>query len=169
MKYPQRPRSHELEDASVRYFEQSLPPAWTTEHSQHDYGIDLHVSIFEESKATNLEFIVQLKSSEKPSQEDEEHFPLRVATYNYLWDLLQVVLLVKYVASEKEAYWLLLRDVPAPTQDHDSFTVHIPRANRLSQISWDTIRVIVSDVTGRKLMAQRVHDLERKEGGRKKP
>jgi hypothetical protein len=64
-------------------------------------------------------------------------------------------MLVKFIAKENEAYWLLLKDVPAPSQNQKSFTVQIPRVHRLSQIDWGQIQSYVRGVSGRKLAAQR--------------
>ncbi len=49
VKYPQRPRAHELEDASLRHFERCLPEAWTAERVRSDYGFDIRVDIFDRS------------------------------------------------------------------------------------------------------------------------
>lgn len=160
MSYPQRPRPHELEEASKRFFQSCLPPAWTADLPDHDYGIDVRVNIFDKNTATNLEFIVQLKSAEKPSGGDDEILSLGMKTYNYLWDMLPVAMLVKYVASEDEAYWLLLRDVVLPDQTHESVTVRIPRGNKLSSIDWEQIRYVVRDVTAGKLAARRSQKAE---------
>jgi hypothetical protein len=64
------------------------------------------------SDASGLELLVQLKASSRPAEGDNETITLRTATYNYLWDKLQVVMLVKYVEAVNEAYWLLLSEVP---------------------------------------------------------
>ena len=50
-----------------------------------------------------------------------------------LRNMLDVAMLVKYVANEQEAYWLLLRDFRLePRVDQKSVTVRIPRQNRIS-------------------------------------
>ena len=64
-------------------------------------------------------------------------------------------MLVKYVAAENEAYWLLLRDIPRPPEDQETFTVRIPRTNRLSQNTWPTIEAHVQHVHHRKLGVMR--------------
>ncbi|MEZ8268415.1 DUF4365 domain-containing protein [Vibrio cyclitrophicus] len=79
---------------------------------------------------------------------------LDVSTYNYLWDLLPVALLVKYVASEQTAYWQLLSQVPAPNQDNLTMTVKIPRNQELDESSWQIIRRYVEAVHLRKLGAR---------------
>ena len=159
---PIRPNAHNLEDLSRRYFEELLPRDWAADKPGNDYGIDLRVDIFENNLATGLEFLVQLKSSDKPTKGDFETITLRTATYNMLWDKLQVAMLVKYVESKREAYWMLLKDVPEPNQKHKSFTVYIPRENKLSTISWDELLHYVRDVTDEKLAHRRARQLNRK-------
>lgn len=161
-KFPLRVKSHRLEEISERYFEQALPENWTTEPPFHDYGVDLAVEIFEGEKATGLELLIQLKASAKPSGNKTETVTLKTSTYNFLWDKLQVVMLVKYVHAENEAYWLLLRDVPIPAQDRKTFTIHIPRENRLSTAPWQRIQAHIRHVTDCKLAAARGDNLERR-------
>lgn len=125
-----------------------------------DYGVDLRIDIFEDDQASGLELLVQLKASDSVSGKDTETVQLKTSTYNFLWDKLQVVMLVKYIKAENEAYWLLLRDIPAPVQSQKQFTVHIPRANRLSAAPWDQIQAHVRRVTNTKLAAMRRHQLQ---------
>src|SRR6266508_5139839 len=138
--FPVRSESHQIEELSERFFCDSLPKNWVAEKPANDYGVDLRVEMFEANQATGLELLVQLKASAKPTGGEAEAVRLKVATYNYLWDKLQVAMLVKYVESEGEAYWLLLSNVPEPSQDQDSFTIRIPKENRLSSIDWQRIQ-----------------------------
>jgi hypothetical protein len=68
-------------------------------------------------------------------------------------------MLVKYVESEHEGYWIFFRDIPAPDQERKTFTVHIPRENRISTIPWTSVRNLISEVTDRKIAAQRAYEL----------
>lgn len=81
-----------------------------------------------------------MKSSQAGGDTDYETIQLNTSTYNLLWDKLQVVMLVKFVESENEAYWILLSDVPTPNQAQESFTIRIPKQNRLSTIGWKEIQ-----------------------------
>jgi hypothetical protein len=155
--YPQRPREHELETCSRRFFERHLPSSWICRIERPDYGVDLRVEIFDGGQATSLDFIVQLKASDVATQEEYEVIQLRTVTYRYLWDMLQVVLLVKYVFPDDEAYYILLKDVPAPDQENDTFTIRVPKSNRLSGINWESIKQYVSEVRNRKVAAHRMH------------
>jgi hypothetical protein len=155
MAYPQRPDSHQLEELSERFFVNTLPRNWRPERPGGDYGVDLKVDIFENSNATGLELLVQLKSSHASSEREYETIQLETSTYNYLWDKVQVVILVKYVEVENEAFWLLLSDVPEPNQAQDSFTIRIPKQNRLSSIDWQKIREYIRQVTDGKIATRR--------------
>ena len=84
-----------------------------------------------------------------------ERMRLKVSTYNYLMDALSVAMLVKYIASEQQAYWVLLRDVPPPPQAQQSFTVRVPRENRISDLDWQQLRARLANIQGLKLGAGR--------------
>lgn len=155
--YPQRSNTHQLEELSIRYFTGSLPRNWHCEKPAADYGVDLKVDIFEEKDATGLELLVQLKSSEDASSSDSERIQLRTSTYNFLWDKLQVVMLVKYIEQVHEAYWLLLSDVPEPDPKQKTFTINIPKENRISSLDWKSIQRYVRDVTNGKIATRRRH------------
>lgn len=150
--FPQRHDNHSLEAKSHAFFLRQAPATWNINEPNHDYGHDLYVEISEDGQLRGLEFIVQLKSAHQSNQSDaEERQSFRVSTYNYLRGNLRVVVIVKYVETEDEAYWILLKDVPEPDPNHDTFTIRIPRANRLSAIDWGGIKDHVQEVTNRKL------------------
>jgi hypothetical protein len=153
MKLPQRPDTHVLETKSVRFFENHLPPTWITTKPAHDYGIDTIVGIFDGHNATNYQLQVQLKSSQHSSGGDNEKIILKIATYNLLKRDLHVVMLVKYIADENEAYWMLLVDIPEPSQDQETFTVNIPKANTLSAVNWNDIENYIREIVDHKLEA----------------
>ena len=157
--FPTRAASHQIEEISVRHFQNALPGNWTAEKPTPDYGVDLRVDIFEGNDATGLELLVQLKAAADATQGDTETVQLRAATYNYLWNKLQVAMLVKFVESEQQAYWMLFRDIPSPPQGQETFTVHIPKSNKISEISWSEIQEYVRGVTDKKLAAMRRQEL----------
>jgi hypothetical protein len=150
--FPVRHSNHSLEARSIAFFQRHAPPTWNVNSIDHDYGQDLNLEISEDGKFQGLDLIVQLKSSADPSIQNEfETQAFRISTYNYLWDNVRVAMIVKYVASEDEAYWILLRNIEAPNQDNASFTIYLPRENRLSTIDWDEIAKYVRRVTDAKL------------------
>lgn len=160
--YPKRHPNHTLEQRSETFFRQCVPNDWSINNLNHDYGQDLNIEIAEDGKYRGLELIVQLKSSENSAVvADSETQPISVSTFNYLRDNLRVVLFVKYIASENEAYWILLKDVAPPNQEQKTFTLHIPRENKLSSLNWKIIAEYVRMVTDRKLAAMRVEQRER--------
>lgn len=152
---PQRPQQHQLADESVRFFANCLPPEWTHEERRKDYGVDIQVGIVRGNAVTGEELLVQLKStsrSEPPG--DSVAIELDVPTLNLLRNMLQVVLLVKYVATEGEAYWLLLKDFTAsPPAGQKTVTIRLPRVNRLSLEPWEEIGGHVAAVHHKKIEA----------------
>lgn len=160
--YPQRINTHQLEEISERYFRGNLPRNWTCEKPSKDYGVDLRVDLFDGNNATGLELLVQLKSSLEGNDKEYETMTLDVTTYNHLWDKLQVVILVKYVENENAAYWIYLREVPEPNQEHQSFTVRIPKTNLLDKMNWGAIYQNIREVTDEKLAAARRRKIQEK-------
>ena len=151
MKLPQRPNEHILEELSNRFFQSRLPENWTITKPANDYGVDFVVSIFDGHNASPYEIHIQLKSSQHVSGGSIEKVPIRISTYNHLSHLLHVVMLIKYIADENEAYWILLVDLPEPNQSNKTFTVSIPRENALSSIDWGNIESYIREVVDYKL------------------
>lgn len=157
MQYPERHNNHTLEQKSETFFLHHLPQDWTVTTPKKDYGQDLNLEICEDGQYRGLDLIVQLKSSSDSDILNEtERQQLKVSTYNYLWDNLRVVLLVKFIESENEAYWILLKDVVPPANpEQENFTIYFPRQNKLSEINWNEITNYVRTVTDKKLAAMR--------------
>lgn len=160
MQYPERHNNHTLEQKSETFFMQNLPQDWTATTPKKDYGQDLNIEICEDGQYRGLDLIVQLKSSATSDILNEtERQQLKVSTYNYLWNNLRVVLIVKFIEEENEAYWILLKDVTPPANpDQENFTIYFPRQNKLSEINWNEITEYVRQVTDKKLAAMRVAD-----------
>lgn len=157
MEYPKRHPNHTLEEKSITFFYQCVPADWNKNSVDKDYGQDLNLEIAEDDTYRGLDLIVQLKSANEADRHGEfEHQVFKVSTFNYLRANLRVVMIVKYVLSENEAYWILLKDIPLPNQDNDTFTIHIPTENKLSAIDWAIITAYVREVTDKKLAAMRV-------------
>lgn len=148
-KLPKRPSQHDLATISERYFQSLLPENWVVEIPKHDYGIDMMINIFEEGKATRHKLAVQLKASQESTIGNAERLSMRIATYNYLMEQLDVAIVVKYVADVNAAYWIFLRDVPAPNSENNSFTIDIPKNNLLSQVDWNVRAPVKVTTSGR--------------------
>ena len=154
MRYPQRHSSHSLEEKSISFFRQYVPNEWNINTIDRDYGQDLNIEISENGMFQGLDLVVQLKSSARSKITRDHIFErqrMKVSSYNYLWNNLRVALIVKYIEEKNEAYWILLKDVNAPAQSNKTFTLRIPRSNRLSKIDWNEIVKYVKQVTKRKL------------------
>ena len=152
--FPQRPHGHQIEDESINFFAQHLPVGWTIDRPQHDYGVDLRVGLATNEQINGQQLVVQMKASSDSAAGDTVTVRLEVPTLNYLRNMLEVALLVKYVAAEREAYWLLLKDFTAePREGQRTVTIHIPRANRISTGPWGAIAAHVNAVHHRKLRA----------------
>ena len=149
--FPQRPESHQLATESENFFRQSLPRSWTCDAVENDYGVDFRIGIVTDGRVTGKELLVQLKSSAAEGDGETVSLRLQTSTYRYVWDMLPVGLLVKYVAAEREAYWMLWKDIPQPNEDQETMTVRIPRAHRLSSNPWETIKQHVQTIHERKL------------------
>ena len=154
MKFPQRPKEHQLEGESVAFVSGHLPPGWTCDRPQHDYGVDLRVGLAAQGQVTGQQRVVQLKASSDAEDGDTVAIRLDVSTLNLLRNMLEVAMLVKYSAAEREAYWLLLKDFPTkPRNDQKTITIRIPKSNRISANPWNAIATHVAAVHFRKLQA----------------
>ncbi|UBB24019.1 DUF4365 domain-containing protein [Pseudoxanthomonas japonensis] len=149
---PQRPRAHQLEDESENFFRQSLPHGWTCDRPQNDYGVDLRVGLANDGYINGQQLVVQLKASEKADSPDFVVIRLEVATLQLLRQVLDVAVLVKYVAAERKAYWLLLKDFTTqPKRGQKTIKIRIPKENRISAEAWNAVAYHVQAVHDRKL------------------
>jgi len=152
-KLPQRHASHQLEEESNQFFRSCLPKDWTCDEPNNDYGIDLRVGLADAGYLNGQALVVQLKASSNAPEGTAVRVRLSTSTLNYLRSVLEVAMLVKYVAAEKEAYWVLLKDVPQPQNEASTVTVQVPRSNALSKNPWPTIAKYVKLVHYKKLGA----------------
>lgn len=155
MPFPQRHNTHIIEQKSESYLRNKLPQEWTIDRPQNDYGKDFVIGLAENGELRGLEMVVQLKASYRSStSEDSEKIQLKTSSYNYLRGLLTVVMLIKYTEDSNEAYWIFLRDIIGPRNPTQAtFTVNIPRNNKLSVIDWHEKVQYIREVTSLKLGA----------------
>jgi hypothetical protein len=159
-RYPIYGKGNVLENISITGFRSALPHNWTAQRKENDLGVDLIVDIIDaDGQARGLEFLVQLKSSAKLDRYEQGDFVkvknFKISTYNHLMKKLQVVMIIKYIENLNELYWLLLKDAPQPDLDNKTFTINIPKANKMSEIEWPAIRQYVHEVQEKKLAANR--------------
>ncbi|MDQ0074504.1 hypothetical protein J2W34_006328 [Variovorax boronicumulans] len=139
---------------SETFLRQHLPPGWTCDRPQHDYGVDLRIGLASDGHVNGQQLVVQLKASDRDQSPNWTTIRLDVPTLLLLRGMLEVALLVKYIAAENEAYWLLLNDFTVqPSPGQQTVSIRIPKANRVSAQPWDAIAVHVQAVHFRKLQA----------------
>ena len=154
MDMPQRPRPHIQEDNSRKYFNNKIPQEWTVEDIDNDYGVDVLIEIFNGQNATGSTFISQLKSTDKEFQGDTVSVQIDRKTLNYLKQRLEPALIVLYVSSDKEAYWIWLREISINwAVNQQSHLIHISKERKLSTANWIKIEEFVTTVRMGKLKA----------------
>ena len=154
IRFPQRPAAHQLEAESVAFVQAQVPHGWTFDRPAHDYGVDLRLGLARHGQVTGEQLVVQLKASAVAKGGEAVTVSLDVPTLNFLRNMLEVAMVVKYVAAEREAYWLLLKDFGAqPREGQKTVTIRIPRVNKLSAQCWGKISDHVQAVHFRKLSA----------------
>ncbi len=101
---PKRVRSHELEDESIRRFEDALPAQWVYRIQRPDYGIDGSVEIFEpDGSSTGLSFLVQLRATDDPAKADRVRIETDELEYYRQFD--QPVAVVRYCSATGAIRW----------------------------------------------------------------
>ncbi|MHA7627891.1 DUF4365 domain-containing protein [Corallococcus sp. M7] len=103
---PTRNRQHVIEEESRRAFGNATPAEWVVRPQESDYGIDLQVQIFENSKATNLFFFVQLKGSDSLDVDGEvAGYRFKTERLRHYLELAIPVMLVAYDAKSRRLYY----------------------------------------------------------------
>jgi len=157
---PQRPRSHELETESKNFLREFLPSSWIIHESNYDYGEDLRIEIFARGRATGLEFLVQVKATERLKKaQDVVIQRMAVKTVNYLLKKEVPSLLVVYGSRDRMAYFVWIEEyvkkelgLRSPKwKERKTVTFKIPTEN---SFQYDTIDQIVSYLFFRRLPHQ---------------
>lgn len=105
MNMPRRPRAHQLEDLSLREFQRTIPLRWVCRELTRDYGIDLHVEIFDEDDlATGRSFFTQLKATDVRDLGAALAVRLPVEKVAYYASVDLPVLIVLYHAAGNDFY-----------------------------------------------------------------
>lgn len=101
---PTRSKSHQLEDQSLRRFEDILPDAWVVRPLDKDYGHDREVEIFDEHGGhTGLTFRAQLKATQKA--EGAFTYSIDTEHLDYFDSFDVPTAIVRYVA-ETDSFYL---------------------------------------------------------------
>lgn len=161
MDKPHRHNNHILETESSKFFNFQVPNEWYIDKPEHDYGIDYVVNIVTNNQVTGLSFSVQLKSKIKENNNDFTAILLKHSTLGLFKTKLEPVMLVAYVQEEKEAYWCWYNDLEFDlTSSQKTYTINIPKANKLSQVDWDSISKYAQDVFSVKMLVDGIKSLE---------
>lgn len=165
MDKPNRHNNHILETESNKFFNFKVPNEWYIDKPEHDYGIDYVVNIVTNNQVTGLSFSVQLKSKIKEKKEDFAVISLKHSTLGLFNTKLEPILLVAYIQEEKEAYWCWYNELEFDlTSSQKSYTINIPKANKLSQIDWGgAISKYVQDIFSVKMLVDGIKSLEYEE------
>jgi len=158
---PNRHNNHILETESSKFFNFHVPNEWYIDKPEHDYGIDYIVNIVTNNQVTGLSFSVQLKSKIIEKKDDFVLISLKHSTLGLFNTKLEPVLLVAYVQAEKEAYWFWYNELEFDlTSSHKTFTINIPKTNKLSQIDWSSISKYVQNIFSIKMLVEGIKTLE---------
>ena len=153
MALPRRPRQHVLETESRNNLNQNLPFEWVVQNIENDYGIDNFVEIVENEELNGNFFSIQLKGTDLDFEnQDSVSVRLDTRTIQYLMGRVELVMIVLYVSTKQESYWIWLRDgIEGINYDNQTFTIHIPKENLLSNANWIRISNFSNMIRERKI------------------
>jgi tetratricopeptide (TPR) repeat protein len=143
---PQRPRSHELEELSRTAFRTAAPSKWAIDDVRQDYGVDLHVEIFDDAGSTTGEmFLVQLKATGESDLARALRVRLKVDHLAYYASLDLPVLLVLFHEPTGALYakWVHAFDPFAlidENRDQETVTLPFKEDDRWDENTPDLIR-----------------------------
>lgn len=158
---PNRHNNHILETESNKFFNNHVPNEWFIDKPDHDYGIDFAVNIVLNNQVTGLSFSVQLKSKIKEIYTKSSSIKLKHSTLGLFNTKLEPVLLIVYVQVDKEAYWCWYNDLIIDlTSTQKTYTVQIPKTNKLSQIDWESVSKYIQSVFSIKMLVEGIKTLE---------
>ncbi|GFP23700.1 hypothetical protein HKBW3S09_01165, partial [Candidatus Hakubella thermalkaliphila] len=109
---------------------------WVCNRLYHDFGIDLHVKVFESGRTAPWEFHVQIKGTKHPHiSKDRIHFDIDTEHLKDWRDSLLPVLFVICDVRSDKVYWLwikkYLNKLNLDWQEQSIITLQIPANNQL--------------------------------------
>lgn len=121
---PTRPREHQIEGISIRFFESLLPPQWVCRRKESDYGVDLEVEVFDKNgQSTSLTFIVQIKATDDPQKERSMSISLDRLSYLAGHDAPSMI--ARYCEPTKTLHFMWISNVFAQVGRPDTKTVTV--------------------------------------------
>lgn len=149
--FPNRHRNHEIETLSDRFLCNQLPTSWVINKFQIDYGTDYNCEITTENQVTGNNFSIQLKGKETEQNQERIKITLKRANINRWLNRLEPTMIIVFIVDENEAYWKWFEDNTVDlTQKNESFSISIPRQNKLSKLDWDIIAAHIRQVFSRR-------------------
>lgn len=107
---PKRPRSHQLEDISIRKFAEVLPAQWVVRDVPKDYGHDLEVEIFtDDGSSTGYIFRVQIRATDDVSRKQKLSIKTDQLRYFDHFDIPTAI--VRYCSKTDELYFIWIFNV----------------------------------------------------------
>ena len=112
----ERTRTHVMEELSRRAFDSVIPPEWVIRDQQPDYGFDIKVDLFINSKLTPFGFYAQLKSMDDANNESEilkykfkaerilEYIENPLPVMLVLYDIKNKRLFYKWIGTKEDDY-----------------------------------------------------------------
>jgi tetratricopeptide (TPR) repeat protein len=159
--FPNRPRNHEIENLSEIFLKNCLPVSWIVNTYQIDYGTDYNCEITTNNKVIGNNFSIQLKGKEKESNSDSIKIKLKRTTINRWLNKLEPIMVVAYIADEKEAFWIWFENNTVDlTLRNETHTISIPRVNRLSNNNWENISKHVSEIFSKRHLLYEVPKID---------
>jgi tetratricopeptide (TPR) repeat protein len=145
--FPNRHRNHEIETLSERFFKNCCPVSWVINTFKLDYGTDYNCEITTDKKVTGNNFSVQLKGKETESSSETVKISLDRKNINRWLNKLEPTMIIVFIVDENEAFWIWFENNTVDlTKKNESFTISIPRQNKLSKIDWDFISNYVGSI-----------------------
>ncbi len=136
-----------LGDQGELWFAAALPQAWVWQPPRRDFGKDGLIVIRDETELHNLEFSVQIKTSERPKVRDGSVVLAGISRsairYWFASPLPTLVVAVDLVNRTGWYAWHLdLFDSPNElfAVEAETMTIRIPQTNQLNDAGWKSIR-----------------------------
>ena len=149
--YPERHRNHEIETLSENYFRNQIPVSWAVNKFTLDYGIDYNCEIVIDRMVTGMNFSVQLKGKEKEENIEFAKIPIKRTTISRWLKKLEPTMIIVFIIDESEAYWMWFENNTVDlTLDQQTFTINIPKKNKLSLNNWDNCKNYVENIFKRR-------------------
>ena len=140
-------RNAHVGDQGEHWFAAQLPLGWVWQPPRRDFGKDALIVIRDNSDLHNLEFSVQVKTSERPHIQRgwvvKSGLSLSSVKYWFASPLPTLVVAVDIAAHQAWYAWHLdLFESPAAVfqSTQQTITIRIPEGNSLNKAGWDDIR-----------------------------